>query len=258
MLDAVVLLAEACGITKEKLLSSYPDALDGSHFSLYENFIDKRLSGIPVSYIRKKKEFFGLEFYVDERVLVPRPDTETLVEETLNIIRRNSHIKSVHDVCTGSGCIAIAVKHTMPELYVTASDLSEEALEVFVLNARRIIKNELPHYKSDLLEDVPGTFDIIVSNPPYLNRAEIGAMKKKKWPEPMLALAGGEDGDDILKRVISTGKDHLNPGGWLLIEGGAEQMEEMKKVMEKSGYSDIIIRQDLAGKNRVLKGRKTA
>jgi release factor glutamine methyltransferase len=256
MLDAVVLLAEACGISKEKLLASYPDNLEEKALETYDAFISKRIEGYPVSYIRCRKEFFGLDFYVDERVLVPRPDTEILVEETLAVIRDSPGVRQVHDVCTGSGCIAIALKHAQPELYITASDVSSGALEVFALNARKILRNELTCYKSDLLVDVPGSFDIIVANPPYLTDRKVEEMKSGNWPEPEIALRGGEDGLDLVKRIIDDSCTRLNQGGWLLLEGGPDQLEDVKKIMEKSGYLDILIRQDLAGRDRVIRGKR--
>ena len=256
-LDAVVLLSDVLDIAKEKLFASYPETMDEENTVRFLDHITFRLSGTPVSYIRKKKEFFGLEFYVDHRVLVPRPDTETIVETALELIDNAPAVQSVHDLCTGSGCIAIALKKTRPALYVTASDISEEALQVFRLNARNLLRNELPHFKSDLMKNVPGTFDMIVSNPPYLSEAEIDVLKGKGWPEPEFALCGGKNGLSVIEKLIGECRDSLRNDGYLLLEGGFTQAGKIKNLMVSSGFSDIIVRKDLAGRERVVAGRKS-
>jgi len=257
-LDASVLLAEALNLTKEKLFSRLPEHLSENELEQYRKFISLRLSSMPVSYIRRKKEFFGLEFYVDPRVLVPRPDTETLVETALNLADNDPGIRSIHDVCTGSGCIAVSLKHERQDLFVTASDISDAALEVFVLNARNLLRNEITWYKSDLLKNVPGRFNMICANPPYLTEDEVMEMKSAGWPEPENALKAGPGGMDVIKRLITEAMDSLEPNGYLLIEGASSQMEEIKNLMKKEKYTDILIRQDLAGRDRVITARKGA
>src|SRR5208337_2364138 len=138
-LDALVLLAHAMETTKERLLASLPDEVPSGVEVSFRSFLDLRCSGVPVSYIRRTKEFYGLDFYVDERVLVPRPDTEVLVEKILWIVRSDPRLRRVLDACTGSGCIGISVKHTAPGLEVSTSDISTPALEVAALNADRIL-----------------------------------------------------------------------------------------------------------------------
>lgn len=256
-LDAVVLLSDVLGISKEILFASYPETMDEENTARFLDHITSRLNGIPVSYIRKKKEFFGLEFYVDRRVLVPRPDTETIVETAIGLIDRTPSVQSVHDLCTGSGCIAIALKKTRPALYVTASDISGEALQVLRLNARNLLRNELPHYQSDLMKSVPGTFDMIVSNPPYLSEADMGVLRGKGWPEPESALYGGKNGLSVIEKLIAECIDSLRNDGYLLLEGGFDQAGKIKKLMESMSFSDIIIYKDLAGRDRVVSGRKS-
>jgi len=156
LLDATVLLSEALGVSKERLLASLPDPLPEEPYRRFRGFLDRRLSGHPVSYIRGRKEFYSLEFLVDERVLVPRPETELLVEEALRLLPdgppRGRGFR-VHDACTGSGCVAIALKHSLPELEVSASDLSRGALAVARANARRLLAPGagLRFYRTDLL-----------------------------------------------------------------------------------------------------------
>jgi HemK-like putative methylase len=160
----------------------------------------------------------------------------------------------VLDLCTGSGCIAIAIKHTVPEARVEASDISEDALAVFRRNADAILSGQIVIHKSDRLNSIPGKFDIIVSNPPYLTSSETAKMKGDSWPEPPLALDGGTDGLDFIRLIIAGAREHLAPGGRLLFEADPAQMDDIKLEFEKYKYNDIIIRKDLAGRDRVIAG----
>lgn len=256
-LDSILLLCEVLAVTKEVLLSSYPEKLEDDVWLLFKDLLDKRAKGTPVAYIRKRKEFFGLDFFVDPRVLIPRPDTEILVETAVDILVRNRHLKSIHDLCTGSGCIAVAIKHELPDLFVSASDISVDALDVFKFNSRNILGEEIPGYQSDLLNDVPGDFDMIVANPPYLSLKEVSAMKGQGWPEPSIALlGGGAGGSEILFQLVRQCADRLKQGGYLLLEGASVQLSSVKKIMNENGFLDIIIKEDLAGRERIVAGRK--
>lgn len=258
-LDASVILAAVLGSTREKLLASLSDTIDSTAYEAFMKGVAERAAGSPVAYITRHQEFYALDFYVDSRVLVPRADTETLVEAALEYIKPGSRVL---DLCTGSGCIAIAIKHTVPGAQVAASDISEDALEVFRRNADAILSGHLMGqlsgqvvtYKSDLLNSVPGTFDVIVSNPPYLTCAETAKMKSNNWPEPVLALDGGSDGLDFIRCIIADARKHLAPGGRLFFEADPAQMESIKIEFEKYKYNDIIIRKDLAGRDRVIAG----
>jgi len=257
MLDATVLLSEALGTSKERLLASLPDPMDEEGFSRFRSFIDLRCAGLPVSYIRKKKEFFSLEFYVDERVLVPRPDTEILVEEALRTLKAYPQAKRVHDACTGSGCVAIALKHSIPELKVSASDISVEALQVAVRNARRLLPTaRIRLYRSDLLAGVPGRYDLITANPPYLTDLEVENMRKVGWPEPELALQGGVHGTDLLHRLIRQSSRKLRSTGHLLLEAAPRQMPVLQRELADQGFEKITVVTDLAGRDRVIKARR--
>ncbi len=250
-LDACVILASVLGSTRAKLLASLSDPLPQSTYEAFMQGVSERRAGSPVAYITHHQEFYALDFYVDKRVLVPRADTEILVETALGFIKPGSRVL---DLCTGSGCIAIAIKHTEPEARVEASDISEDALAVFRQNADAILSGQIVTHKSDLLNSVPGKFDVIVSNPPYLTRSETSKMKNDNWPEPPLALDGGADGLDFIRPIIAAAPDHLNSGGHLLFEADPAQMEAIKLEFEKYKYNDIIIRKDLAGRDRVIAG----
>ncbi|MBR4159043.1 MAG: peptide chain release factor N(5)-glutamine methyltransferase [Spirochaetia bacterium] len=258
-LDACVILAWVLGSTREKLLASLSDTLESAAYEAFIKGVEERAAGSPVAYITRHQEFYALDFYVDSRVLVPRADTEILVETALGFIRPGSRVL---DLCTGSGCIAIAIKHAVPEARVEASDISDGALAVFRRNADALLSGQLKGqvsgqivtYKSDLLNSIPGKFDVIVSNPPYLTRAETARMENASWPEPKLALDGGEDGLDFIRRIIADAAGHLLPVGHLLFEADPAQMSAIKIEFEKYKYNDIIIRKDLAGRDRVIAG----
>jgi release factor glutamine methyltransferase len=275
-LDAVVLLAHAMEATKEKLLASLPDEVPPDGEARFRSFLDMRCTGVPVSYIRRVKEFYGLDFYVDERVLVPRPDTEVLVEKVLQCVHADPRLRRVHDACTGSGCVGIAVKRTAPELEVSASDISSAALEVAAVNAERLLGGTesvfsgaqfasgdaksavggvLPVFRSDLLESVPGTFDLIASNPPYLRDDEVADLRKLGWREPELALAGGRDGTSLAERLIRAAPARLNAGGWLVLEAAPLQITKLFALMDQAGFHTIDVEKDLAGSSRVIAGR---
>lgn len=254
-LDAVVLLCHAYGMRKEQLFAAYPDEVRNDAYMNFLKFIDYRLRGIPVSYIRGKKEFFGIDFYVDNRVLVPRPETELLVEKAIEIIAADNAGRAVHDCCTGTGCIAISLKVRYPATRVSASDISAPALEVFRKNCSHILGTEIPFCRSDLLSDVTGVFDIIVSNPPYLTTAEIRDLKSGGWPEPEVALDGGRNGLSLIDRLTRESAQRLKSGGYLLLEAAADQMSQIKRKLVQFGYQNIIISRDLAGKERVIKAQ---
>ena len=258
-LDACVILASVLGSTREKLLASFSDTLGAADYEAFMKGVEERAAGSPVAYITHHQEFYALDFYVDSRVLVPRADTEILVETALGFIGPGSRVL---DLCTGSGCIAIAIKHAVPEARVEASDISDGALAVFRRNAETLLSGQLKGqvsgqivtYKSDLLNSISGKYDVIVSNPPYLTRSETARMENASWPEPKLALDGGADGLDFIKRIIADATGHLLPVGRLLFEADPAQMDAIKIEFEKYKYNDIIIRKDLAGRDRVIAG----
>ena len=254
-LDACLLLAHAMGVSKEFLLAAYPDEAEESAVAGYRNLIEKRLSGIPVSYLRNVKEFYGREFFVDSRVLVPRPDTETLVDTVLELKDRIPCLRRMHDTCTGTGCIALTLKLEAPDLEISASDISREAGEVFAINRERF-GISVPFRESDLLSSVPGTFDLITANPPYITEAEYRTMADMRWPEPREALAAGENGLDVLVRLIEESVDSLLPNGYLVCEAAQPQFPALRRIMAEAGYREIDVRKDLGGRDRVILGRR--
>jgi release factor glutamine methyltransferase len=254
-LDACLLLGEALGCGKERLVIKYPDDICQKALARYQSLLKQRGDGLPVSYIRRKKEFYGLEFYVDERVLVPRPDTETLVEEARTVLQEKPRIR-VLDLCTGSGCLAITLSHLFPKARVTGADVSQTAADVFHRNSLALLNHPLPFILSDLFENITDLFDLIVSNPPYIEREEALIMKESGWPEPLTALDGGEDGTDLLVGIIEQAGQRLTPGGILALEADPCQIKKCEQKMRECGYINIGTRCDLGGRVRVVRGSK--
>lgn len=218
----------------------------------YERFLRLRGSHKPLQQITGKAYFMGLEFTVNEHVLIPRQDTEILVEEALKRAGENVRIL---DLCTGSGCILLSLLYNKNKAEGIGFDISEEALEVARHNSRALHLTA-EFVKSDLLEKAEGTFDLIVSNPPYIPAKEIeGLMEEVRDYEPRLALDGGEDGLNFYRRIVAEAGAYLNCGGWLIMEIGQEQGEDLRQMLSHAGYEEIEIIQDLAGLDRVVLGR---
>jgi release factor glutamine methyltransferase len=255
-LDAVLLLEEATGLTKERVFVSYPDELTGMAQDLYQGFIEQRVSGTPISYITRVKEFYSLSYMVDPRVLAPRPDTEILVDAALSLCESLPGNPSVHDCCTGSGCVAITLKHELPRLEVSASDLSNDALDVFAANSGDILGATLPFVQSDLLDAVEGTYDLITANPPYLTSAQVGRMKADGWLEPLMALDGGDDGLALYQRLIPDAARQLTADGFVLLEADPDQMGALGKMLQQNAFRNVIIHKDLGGRDRVIQGQR--
>jgi len=272
-LDASLFLAEVLNTSRSSLMTAASDPLTEALRAIFDGLIKRRLTGECTAYILGRKEFYGLDFQVTPAVLVPRPDTETLVEATLKqitnnneqITNKNEQLVSraqirVLDLCTGSGAIAIALKHTMPELEVWAADISVEALEVARANAGRLLPDETIHFCCGNLFDAvsqgSGLFSLIVSNPPYVPTAEIAGLSPEVRGEPMLALDGGGDGLDIIRNIISRAPEFLSSGGSLLLEADPRQMQRIAPLLLQAGFTGIQTYRDLSGKERVIGGKK--
>jgi release factor glutamine methyltransferase len=264
-LDASLLLANALGLERAALILIDKDPLPDEAGCRFGEFLERRLGGECVAYILGHKEFRGLDFLVNPAVLVPRPDTETLVEAAGEGIRqRSAGIAAgaglrLLDLCTGSGAVAIALKHENPGLELWASDNSGEALETAKTNAARLLTARgsgeaegLRFVESDLFARIPGLFHIIVSNPPYVPGGEIESLSPEVRREPRLALDGGLDGLDLIRPLVSAAPEHLYPGGSLFIEADPRQMGAVRALLEERGFKDIQTYRDLSGKERVI------
>lgn len=219
----------------------------------YEITLKKRAEHVPLQYIVGETEFMGLKFKVNSSVLIPRQDTETLVEEAIKAVEPGMRVL---DLCTGSGCIIVGILHNVPDVTGMAVDISKQALNVAKENAKQ---NDVPvlFERSDLFDNVSGVYDVIVSNPPYIPTEVIaGLMPEVRDFEPMEALDGKEDGLYFYRRIVAECADYLAPGGWLLFEIGYDQGEAVSGMLRAAGFLDVAVIRDLAGNDRVVKGKR--
>jgi release factor glutamine methyltransferase len=244
-LDAEVLLAHILGKDRVGLYTHFDQPLQAAELAAYRELIKRRLQGEPVAYLTGKKEFRSLELHVDAHVLVPRPDTEATVE--LALAYGGARIV---DVGTGSGAIALALKKALPDSVVFAVDASPEAAAVARANAERL-ELAVDVVVGDLLAPVEGDFDLVVSNPPYIPSAEIASLPAEVQREPRLALDGGADGLDVIRRLIDAAKGRTRA---LVIEVGAGQAPRVGVLLREAGFGEIRTQPDLAGIERAVAG----
>ena len=250
-LDAWYLLEFATGISKASYYGDPDKEMKEEEAARYLAYIEIRKSRIPLQHITKEQAFMGYPFYVDEHVLIPRQDTETLVEEALKVLKPGMQVL---DLCTGSGCILISLMKMCKGLYGTGSDISEDALEVARKNACRLEVNAA-FIRSSLFEYISGRYDLIVSNPPYIPTSVIeGLQEEVRLYDPFIALDGKEDGLYFYREIIKAGIRYLRPEGYLMFEIGYDQGNEVACLMEKQGYRNIMVKKDLAGLDRVVSG----
>lgn len=258
-LEAELLLAQVLECDRIALLLQHPRPLTGDELGRYREAIRRRRTGEPVAYIRGVREFFGLEFRVDSRVLVPRPDTETLVELALALTRPHAMSGAALDLCTGSGCVAIAFARHRPTWQVTAVELEPGAAALARENALRLgAWNALRVAEGDLFAPLAPEerFDLVLGNPPYVPDEEIASLAVDvRDHEPRRALAGGPDGLELIRRIVAEAPDHLHPGGWLALEIGADQGAAARDLFTARGFSEVQLHPDLAGRDRVVSGR---
>lgn len=279
-LDVSVLLEFFLGKDKTWILLHEKDELSAEQFSKLSDAVAARKTGLPVAYITGRKEFYGYDFFVTPDVLIPKPDTEILVESALTEIlqkiqNEKNGISSICDICTGSGCVGLSVikflserneisSAKVPEL--TLSDISSAALLIAEKNAKNLLSKELFQkinlVKSDLFSAIPKRFDMILSNPPYIPSKMVNELLKDGRSEPRLALDGdayeepSNDGLSIIRRLVPQCMEHLNEGGILIVETGEYNALETKTIFEKSGFSHVKIIKDLEGQARDVYGEK--
>lgn len=251
--DAWLLLSHVFGINRTDYLLHSDKTVDDADSKRYMELVDLRASHIPLQHITGTQEFMGIEFCVTPDVLIPRQDTEILVEEVLKICNG----KTVLDMCTGSGCIIISTAKLGKPDKTVGVDISEKALKVAAKNAmRNNVRIEFIY--SNLFENVEGYYDIIVSNPPYIPTQVIhDLMPEVKNHEPILALDGDEDGLSFYRRIAVESKKYLNREGKLLFEIGYDQGNKVRDILISEGYTDIIIKKDLSGLDRVVTAAKS-
>lgn len=256
-LDVELLLGKVLGLDRIGLIVQSERPLSAAELSRFRELFKRRRAGEPVAYLLGEREFFGLMLKVDARVLVPRPDTERLVEVALERTRARSMLGSALDLCTGSGCVAIAFARQRPTWSVTASDVSADALAVATENAHRTgaIRN-LRLLQGSLFDAVPGQrFDLISANPPYIAAGELAELPVDvRQFEPRLALDGGPDGLDLVREIVAAAPEHLTPGGLFALEIGADQGPRALEILRQRGLRDVELARDLGGRDRVVSG----
>ncbi len=246
--EARLLLAYALNVKSEELVKY--EEIDEPSYEIFKDALEKRCNHIPFQYIVGHQEFMKLDFKVNENVLIPRSDTEILVEEAIKLYKD----KEVHilDMCTGSGCIAISLAKYLDGAIVTGVDISKEALSIAKENAL-LNQVKVDFIESNLFESINDKFDVIVSNPPYIKKDVIANVDKEvKEHEPILALDGGEDGLAFYKKIIEEAKNHLKENGYLLFEIGFDQANDVKEILENNDYRKIRIIKDYSGNDRVV------
>ena len=252
--DIKAILTDTFGLDLNKFILDMDNEFepDKDLEAKYLSRIEKRKMHIPLQYIINKQNFYGLDFYVDESVLIPRYDTENIVDRIVKDCKENKCL-SVLDLCTGSGCIAVCLKKNGFEK-VYAADISDKALAVAKHNAN-LNNADIIFLQSDLYENFPKEirFDVIVSNPPYISTDKIAELETQvKDFEPKLALDGGKDGLDFYKKILKLSKDFINKSGRLYLEIGYDQAKEVVDLAKKEGYYNIQIIKDLSGRDRVI------
>ena len=265
-LDVEILICRVMDIDdKIQLMLNYDKIMDEKSFEKFSSMFEKRMNKMPIAYIINNKEFMGLDFYVNENVLIPRPDTEVIVEELIEQMNRLSENKEVNilDMCVGSGAIILSgasLSENTGHFKLYGADISKGALSVSrknakALNVDNITFMETNLFSSDEIQSLKGTLDIIVSNPPYIEEKVIETLEPDvRDYEPFIALSGGESGMDFYNKIIEESIEYLKDGGMLIFESGHDQAEKISSKMLSCGFSDIYTKKDIQGFNRMVAG----
>ena len=269
--DAFALLEYVTGVSKSDFFFKKSDEISDSCYERYIELIERRCKRVPLQHITNRQNFFGYDFYVDSNVLIPRQDTEVLIEKILEVIEANFNVEissdiSILDMCTGSGCIAITIYKELIKrgfnIDATAVDLSKEALAVTEKNVEDLVgikalNNTFHIIESDMFSNINNnrSYDIIVSNPPYIPTRDIEKLEPEvRDYDPIMALDGDTDGLRFYRRIIEESSNYLN-NGFIAFEIGYNQGDDVKSLLEEKGYKDIHIYKDLGGLDRVIIGR---
>ncbi|CAK7028833.1 MAG: Release factor glutamine methyltransferase [Peptostreptococcus russellii] len=269
-LDVELLLSNVLGYDDRiQLIMNYEKVLEENQFKKFIDLFEKRMNKMPMAYIFNEKEFMGFNFYVDENVLIPRPDTELIVEELIYHINKltpkNKDLK-VLDMCVGSGAIIISSAKLINDkdnVSLYAVDISKEALSISKKNALNLNADNITFIQSDLfssknLDPLKGKLDIIVSNPPYIKEDVIESLESYvKNFEPMIALSGGQSGMDFYNKIIEDSREFLKLDGILIFESGHDQAEDIIFKMKECGFTDIYSKKDIQGFDRMVAGKLT-
>ena len=250
-LDAWYLLEHVTGVSRSMYFMDRNQEVESEKEAYYFELIGKRCSHIPLQHLTGVQEFMGFEFQVNEHVLIPRQDTEVLVEEVLKELKPGM---KVLDMCTGSGCILISLLKMFGQVEGAGADVSEKALAVAKANAKNL-GVKAAFIESNLFSNIEDMYDVIVSNPPYIRTAVIEELEEEvKIHDPMLALDGKEDGLYFYRKIIDDSRNYLNRGGRLYFEIGHDQGNDVSGLMRDAGFHEVTVKKDLAGLDRVVFG----
>ena len=256
-LTSELLLSHVLTLPRVKLYMDLDRPLTKDELATYRALIGRRIAGEPTQYLVGHREFYARRFIVDARVLIPRSETELLVEAVLRELKKDAPSR-VLDVCTGSGCIAVTIAAERPQASVWATDLMPGALEVAQKNAEALqVDARVTFFQGDLFAPVPrgATFDVIVSNPPYVKTGDLKTLQREVQREPREALDGGLDGVTLIARVIDGALPRLKPGGLLALEIGEDEGSAVRELLLRAGYRDVKIEKDLARHERMAMAR---
>ncbi|MDR0518973.1 MAG: peptide chain release factor N(5)-glutamine methyltransferase [Clostridiales Family XIII bacterium] len=261
--DAEMLLSYVIKYDAKKIFMNWAKEINDDHAERYFELVQRRAEGTPTQYLTNSQGFMGMSLYVDENVLIPRPETEHLVNEAMNYLLDNRSAKNVLDLGTGSGAVAISLAKKIPHLKITASDIRREALSVAESNAERLgVKNQIKFVESDVFSGFKTGFggskwDVIVSNPPYIKSAVIPMLQREiSEHEPLVALDGGPDGLDVIRRIINGAPTFLRKTGAVFFEIGYDQAQNVSYLFRENGsYVRVSVTPDISGKDRVISAR---
>jgi len=258
LLDVEIMLSKASGLSRAQILAHPEKGVSTKAVERFSEWVIRRSTREPLAYILGEKEFYGLCFEVSPAVLIPRPETEILVETALSILKQKEN-PMVADIGLGSGAVAISIARNLGDCVIYGTEVSAEALEVACRNAERIgVRNRVSFLQGDLFEPLEGrSFDLIVSNPPYIPSDEIDRLEPEiSKHEPRRALDGGTDGLDYFRRIATSAPEHVSPGGALALEVGMGQAESVRTLLSAAGFNNPRSIKDYAGIERVVVASK--
>ncbi len=253
MLDSEILMSEAVNKSREFVILNNNLPIDEKDYKFFQKMIDQRSKGKPVAYLTKKKFFWKSELFINEKVLIPRPDTEIIIEQILKIYKKKNNINFL-DIGFGSGCILLSILKERKDFKATGVDISNHALKVCKINANKLgVENRVRLFKSDIDKFFNGKYDLIVSNPPYIKNLDLKYLEKDVIGfEPKLALDGGLDGISEIRKIIAKASELIKNGGKLVLEIAYNQKKEVKKILKKNGFYINSVIKDLANNDRCI------
>ena len=256
-LDTEILMAKALGKNREYIILNHNKVLNIENLEYFKTLIHERATRKPIAYLLNKKFFWKNEFYVDENTLIPRPDTEIIIEKILRVTKNKNYL-SILDIGVGSGCILLSILKERKNFYGTGIDISKNSLKISKINAKKLLLDErVKFYKTDVDKFAQGKYDLVVSNPPYIKNSYLKYLESDVLNfEPKLALDGGIDGLSVIRKVINKASDLLKKNGKFILEIGFDQKNRVIKLLNKRGFYINSILKDLAKNDRCIVSTK--